>query len=172
MLPSVGSDWRGNCGDRRKLMMKGCMILFTIAVPALAQEVPVALRAQSGATVQAGVPLRVALERRVAIKRVGDPIQGRLVDPVYVYDRVVFPAGTVVEGHIAEIGGVPASRRLRAILSGNLTPRREVRAQFDALVMSAGSRLPLRTSLSRGTTHAVRIARQRKKQEERTGAPQ
>jgi hypothetical protein len=112
----------------------------------------------------------VALERRVAIRRVGEPIEGRLVEPVYVFDRVVLPAGSVVEGHIAEIGGVPASRRLSAILSGNLTPPREVRARFDALVLSDGSRLSLRTSLSRGTAHTMRIAKPRKRQEGRKSA--
>jgi hypothetical protein len=119
-------------------------------------------------TVPSGVPLRVALERRVVIRRAGEPIRGRLVDPVYVFDRLVLPAGIVVEGHIARIGGVPASRRLTAILSGNLTPPREVRAQFDALVLNDGSRLSLRTSPSRGTAHPVRIAA-RRKQRERLG---
>jgi hypothetical protein len=150
--------------------MRGCVILLTVALAALAQEVPVASSAQPGTTVPSGVPLRVALERRIAIKRVGEPIQGRLVDPVYVFDRVVLPAGSIVEGHIARIGGVPASRRLTAILSGNLTPPREVRAQFDALVLSDGSRLSLRTSLSRGTAHTMRIAKQRKRPEERKPA--
>jgi hypothetical protein len=144
------------------------MVWLTIAVAALAQQAAVAPRAQPGTTVPSGVPLRVALERRVAIHRVGEAIQGRLVDPVYVFDRMVLPAGLVVEGHIAKIGGVPARRRLTAILSGNLTPPRDVRAQFDALVLSDGSRLSLRTSLARGTAHTVRIAKRRKRQQERT----
>ena len=152
--------------------MRGCMVLWTIAVAVLAQESPVAPSAQREATVPSGVPLRVALERRVAIKRAGEPIQGRLVDPIYVFDRMVLPAGSLVEGHIAEIGGVPIRRRLTAILSGNLTPPREVRAQFDALVLRDGSRLSLRTSLSRGTAHTIRIAKQSKKQEERKTALQ
>jgi hypothetical protein len=114
----------------------------------------------------------VALERRVAIKHVGEPIQGRLVDPVYVFDRLILPAGSLVEGHIAQIGGVPARRRLTAILSGNLTPPREVRAQFDALVLSDGSRLSLRTSLSRGTAHTMRIANPQRKREARQSASQ
>src|ERR1035437_6953083 len=147
--------------------MRGCMILLTIAVAALAQEAPVAPSAQPGTTVPSGVPLRVALERRVAIRRVGEPIEGRLVEPVYVFDRLVLPAGSVVEGHIAEIGGVPLSRRLTAILSGNFTPPREVRAQFDALVLSDGSRLSIRTTPSRGTAHTMRVAKPRKKGEER-----
>jgi hypothetical protein len=107
----------------------------------------------------------VALERRVAIKRVGEPIHGRLVDPVYVYDRVVFPAGSVVEGHVAKIGGVPIGRRLTAILSGNFTPLREVRAQFDTIALSDGSRLALCTAPSRGTAHTMRIVKPPKKGE-------
>ena len=147
--------------------MRGCAMLLTVAAAGLAQEAPVAPSAQPGATVPSGVPLRVALERRVAIGRVGEPIEGRLVEPVYVFDRVALPAGIVVEGHIAEIGGVPASRRLSAILSGNLTPPREVRARFDALVFSDGSRLSLRASLSRGTAHTMRVAKPRKPKEGR-----
>jgi hypothetical protein len=148
--------------------MRGCMALWLAAAAALAQEAPLAPSVRLGTTVPSGVPLRVALERRVAIKRVGEPIQGRLVDPIYVYDRMVLPAGSLVEGHIAEIGGVPIGRRLQALLYGNLTPPREVRAQFDTLVLSGGSRLPLRTTPSRGTAHTMRIAKPPRKGEERT----
>ncbi len=137
-------------------MMRVWAALLTTAVAALGQGPPMT------STIPPGVPLRVALEHRVAIRRAGQPIQGRLVDTVYVYDRAVLPAGSVVEGHIAEIGGVPVRRRLTALLSGNFTPPREVRAQFDTLVLSDGSRLPLRTSLSRGTAHTVRIENHRK----------
>ena len=94
--------------------MSGCILLLTAAMAA-SFAAPVAPGAQPDTTVPSGVPLRVALERRVAIKRVGEPIQGRLVDSVYVFDRVVLPAGCVVEGHVAQIGGVPAIRRLIAL---------------------------------------------------------
>ncbi len=76
--------------------MYRCMVLLTIAVAALAQDGAVVLGAQPGTTVPPGVPLRVALERHVAIKRVGDPIQGRSVDPIYVFDHLVLPAGCIV----------------------------------------------------------------------------
>jgi hypothetical protein len=131
----------------------GWLAWLAMAATAVAQE----------ATIAAGVPLRVALERRVAIQRVGQPIQGRLVDPIYVYDRVALPAGSVVEGRLAGIGGVPARRRLVAILSGNFMPPREGRAQFDAVVLSDGTRLYLRTALATGTAHTVRIASDGKK---------
>jgi hypothetical protein len=93
-------------------MMRGCMVCVTIALTiaavALAQDAPVTQASQPGTTIPAGVPLRVALQRRVVIKHPGEAIQGQLVEPVYVFDRVVLPAGSVVEGHVAEIGGVPA----------------------------------------------------------------
>ena len=152
--------------------MRGRVLLFTIALSAMAQQAPVDPSPQVGATVPAGVPLRVVLERRVAIKRVGEPIQGRLIEPIFVFDRMALRAGSVVEGHVAEIGGVPTRRRLTAILSGNFTPQREVRAQFDTLVLSDGSRLSLRTSPSRGTAHIVRIAKPKKTEEGRKSALQ
>jgi len=138
--------------------MRGFLACLTIATAALPQTIP------------PGVPLRVALERRVAIQRVGEPIRGRLVEPVYVYDRVALPAGSPVEGHVAEIGGIPIRRRLAAILSGNFTPPREVRAQFDSILLGDGSRLSLRTAPARGAAHTVRVAKPPAKGEERKSA--
>jgi hypothetical protein len=151
-------------------MVHGWVALFTIAA-ALAQDARVAATVPSVATVPSGVPLRVALERRIIIRHVGEPIQGRLVEPVYVFDRVALPAGSVVEGHIAAIGGVPARRRLAAILSGNFTPPREVRAQFDALILRDGSRFPLHTALSHGTAHTLRTAAPPKTRAGNSSAP-
>lgn len=152
--------------------MRGCLVLLMITVAALAQVPPEAPSTPAGATatVPSGVPLRVALEHRVAIKRVGEPILGRLVEPIYVFDRIILPAGSSVEGHIAEIGGVPVRRRLKAILSGNFTPPRDVRAQFDTFVLRDGSRFSLATLPSRGTAHTVRIGQPVSKQERRKSA--
>jgi hypothetical protein len=147
-------------------------LFLAIAVAALAQQAPTAPVAQPGATVQSGVPLRIALERRVRVKHVGDHVQGRLAEPVYVFDRLVLPAGSVVEGHVAEIGGVPPWIRLTALLNGNFTPPRKIRAQFDALVLGDGSRLSLHTSPARGTAHTVAIANRPKKQAERKSGVQ
>jgi hypothetical protein len=147
--------------DSGERAMRACLILLTISVTALSQEAPVV--ANTPVTISSGVPLRVALEHRVRIKHVGQPIQGRLVEPVYAFDQMVLSAGSIVEGHIAEIGRVPIRRRFTALLSGNLTPPRDVRAQFDTLVLDGGSRLPLHTSLSRGTAHIVRVSMRGKK---------
>ena len=57
--------------------------------------------------VDEGTPLRVALDRRVVIKRVGQPIEAVLVDPVFAYDRIVIPAGTRVLGRMIGISAGP-----------------------------------------------------------------
>jgi hypothetical protein len=72
--------------------------------------------------------------------------------------RPVVPAGRVVEGYIAEIGGVPEQRRLKVLLSGNFTAFREVRSQYGMLVLPNGTRLPLHTALARGNAQTSRIA--------------
>lgn len=147
------------------------MILLLISAVAPAREAPEPSSPKSVARVRAGVPLRVALESRVAIWHVGDKIQGRLVEPIYAFDRLVIPSGSLVEGHVAEIGKVSASRRLRAVLSGSFTPARPVRAQFDTLVLDDGSRLPLRTNLANGTEHTARVAAESNKGTEHKSAP-
>ena len=50
--------------------------------------------------VAAGRPLRVALDERVRVKRVGQPVTATVVEPVYAYDRIVVPAGAKVLGRI------------------------------------------------------------------------
>jgi hypothetical protein len=132
-------------------------ILVAIAMAALALQQPSVPRDLPQATIPAGVPLRVALEHRVKIKRAGEAIEGRLIEPIYVFDRMVLPAGSVVEGHVAAIGGVPFFRRFTALMAGNLTPKRDVQAQFDALVLKDGSRLLLHTAMAGGTAHTARV---------------
>ena len=90
-------------------MVRGWVIIVTIALmiaaAAFAQDAPVTQASQPGRTIPAGVPLRVALQRRVVIKHPGDAIRGQLVEPIYVFDRVVIPAGTVVAGQPVNVAG-------------------------------------------------------------------
>src|SRR5205085_1141224 len=77
-------------------------------------------------TVIAGRPLRVALDRRVRITEVGQPIEATVVQPVYAYDRIVVPIGTHVLGRISAIEPLSKPARLRAILAGDLTPAHHI----------------------------------------------
>lgn len=110
-------------------------------------------------TIGAGVPLRIAIENRIRIQSPGQAVQGRLVEPVYVFDHIALPAGTLVEGRIASIGGVPTSRRIAATMSGNFTPAREVRAEFDTVILNDGSRIPVHTTAVMGAANTARVAK-------------
>jgi hypothetical protein len=55
--------------------------------------------------VQTGRPLRVALDERIRLKRIGQPITGTLVEPVYAY--VSFPADTAIQVQIAPGPALP-----------------------------------------------------------------
>ena len=74
--------------------MRGPILFVAIAGAALAQPAPVPGDAPAGPVIARGVPLRVALGRRVVVKKVGEPIHGSLTESVYVFDRIAVPAGT------------------------------------------------------------------------------
>jgi len=105
--------------------------------------------------VEAGRPLRVALDARTRLRKAGQPVTGTLVDPVYVYDRVVIPAGSKVRGHIAKLAGVPRGARARAILAGDLTPLRRAVLEFDMLVGADGKETPIRTEVRSATARVA-----------------
>jgi hypothetical protein len=156
---------------QRVYLAGSCVVLLVAATVVHAQESLARANLPAGTIIPAGIPLRVVLERRVPIKRVGEPVEGRLMAPIYVYDRMVLPAGNLLEGRVAAIAGIPLRTRLRAILSGNLTPRRKASAQFDTLVLADGSRLPLQTVPSQGSAEALVIAKLGKKQPGQTSEP-
>jgi hypothetical protein len=98
-----------------------------------------------------GTPLRVAVERRVVITHVDQPIEGIVVEPVFAYDRIVIPAGARVLGHVARRASVSKKRRTLAMLGGDFTPLHDILLEFDTIVFSDGRQLPVRTEVSRGT---------------------
>ena len=69
------------------------------AMPAAAQSEEPSIQL----VVEAGRPLRVALDHRITVKRVGQPVTATLIDAVYAYDRIVLPAGTRVNGHVGTL---------------------------------------------------------------------
>src|SRR5262245_14706055 len=85
--------------------------------------------------VAVGRPLRVSLDTRIRVKRAGQPVTATLVEPVYVYDRVVIPAGARVLGHVEELARVATGARVVGILRLDFSPPRRVALQFDRLVL-------------------------------------
>lgn len=120
-------------------------------------------------TVPAGVPLRVELVKRLRIKRAGAPVEGRLLKPVYVFDRKVIPAGTEVDGRVARLDPVPRGRRIRALANGDFTPFRRVHIEFQTLVLPDGRRLAIRTAVSPGAASVVHLVAGGAKKKKRKG---
>jgi len=108
-------------------------------------------------TVKPGVPIRVALMKPVRIKHVGTPVEGRLVQPVYVFDRKVIPANSTVLGSVTKIDPVSRKERLMALANGNLTPFHEAHIEFTTLLLKNGKRFSIQTMVSPGTTDVIRL---------------
>lgn len=100
--------------------------------------------------VAAGRPLRVALDSKVKVKRVGQPVTGTLIESVYSYDRVVLPAGSEVFGHVEKLGRVSTGARLRALLRGDLTPPHAVTLEFERVVLADGTAIAIETQVGPG----------------------
>ena len=94
--------------------------------------------------VKAGRPLRVALNQRLRVERVGQTVIGTLVEPVFAHDRIVVPAGTQLRGHVARLENASKMTRARTMLGGDFSPRRHVVLQFDTVLID-GRELPIDT---------------------------
>ncbi len=108
-------------------------------------------------TVQAGVPLHVVLEEPASIKHAGEPVKGRVLRPIYVFDRLVIPAGSEVRGRVTKVDSVSRTRRLESIANGNFTPLHKAHLEFDALVLKDGRRLPVQTVVLQGSAGVVHL---------------
>jgi hypothetical protein len=98
-----------------------------------------------------GRPLSVALDSRVRIRHVGQPITGTVTEPVYVYDRVVVPAGAKVSGRIARLENPPKGSRALTMAGGDFTPKRRVTVEFDLLILPDGQRRSIHTVVTNET---------------------
>ena len=107
--------------------------------------------------IPAGTPLKVALDQEVRVRKVGQPVHGRIAEPVYAFDKLVVPAGSEVNGRIAQIEAVSKKRRTIAALNADFSPYREVHLEFDELVLGDGRHLPLQTSVARGSSGVLQF---------------
>lgn len=108
--------------------------------------------------VPVGTPLPVVLDQEVRIKKAGQPIHGKIAEPIYAFDRLVVPAGSEVTGSLTRIGSVSAMKRAVAALDANFSPIRDVQINFDQLVLPDGRRIPLRTLVSPASQGVLQFA--------------
>jgi len=108
-------------------------------------------------TVPKGTALQVALDKEVRVQRVGQPIHGHIVEPVYAFDRLVVPVGSDVDGNITEIEGVSAGKRTLDALDADFTPARKISVRFTELVLANGQRIPVNTIVTPGSGEPIRF---------------
>ena len=135
------------------------LVVFSLSIcvgASVAQDQP-PISEQVPLTVQPGVPIQIALEKSLPIKRAGVPVEGRVVEPVYVFDHLVIPAGTKVLGHLTQVEELSRKRRALTIANGDFTPPRKAHLDFDALVLNDGRQLPLDTVVSQGIPKMVHV---------------
>lgn len=99
-------------------------------------------------TLPAGTPLNVALDSEVRVRKVGQPIHGKTLQPVYAFDKLLIPTGTVVMGKVSAIDGIPKKIRTLDVMDGIFSPTRSVHVQFDELQLPDGRRVPIQTVAS------------------------
>lgn len=97
------------------------------------------LAAQSGAPVPAGTVLMVRLETTLATfsNRVGDPFQGKIVQPIVLNGKTLIPAGATVEGRVTKVS---EPRRISGKPSLGILP--------EAVIMPTGERYFLDATLT------------------------
>jgi hypothetical protein len=118
-------------------------------------------------SVSTGTALQVVLDREICVQKVGQPIHGHLVEPVYTFDKLVLPVGTEVTGQISQIDGVSADRRTLAALDANLTPMKKITVEFTDLFLTDGEHIPMHTRVVPGSGQIIRFVTSSQNQEKK-----
>ena len=98
-----------------------------------------------------GTPIKVALDKEVRLRKVGQPLHAKVIEPVYSFDKLVVPAGSEVTGQVSAIDGIPKSKRTLAALDADFSPPRQIHVEFNDLVLKDGRHVPLETIVTPGT---------------------
>jgi len=125
-----------------------CALGVCLVTPSFGQQLPPPTTAVS-LTVPEGFPLEVVLTEKLRFKS-NEPVRGKIVDPVYAFDREVIPAGTEVVGRITAVKSAGKLKRALTMLSGDFTPQRQIEIAFQTLVFSDGTEFPIETSVAGG----------------------
>jgi type IV secretory pathway VirB10-like protein len=105
-----------------------------------------------------GTPIPVILDKEVRIQKVGQPIRGKVAEPIYAYDKLVIPAGSEVTGKVSRIEGVSSKTRTVEALNANFSPSHNIEIEFDELALADGQRFPLQTVVSPASQGVLQFA--------------
>ena len=115
------------------------------------------LRGQAASVqIPSTTPLSVELLRHVPMKT-GEPLEGRLLYPVYVENRIAVPAGTVLRGGVVQLDS-DRSRRIHSRLRGDFTPFHIPVVRFDQLVLPDGALQPIVSDSAKDGVPILRLS--------------
>jgi hypothetical protein len=89
--------------------------------------------------------------------KVGESLEGCLLYPVYVENRVALPAGTILRGRVTQLDR-DRGRRIHARLRGNFTPFRVPVVRFDELVLPDGAVQPMASDGAKDGVPILRLS--------------
>ena len=104
-----------------------------------------------------GMAVQIALNSEVRIRKVGQPISGHVVEPVYAFDKVVVPVGTAVMGRVTKIEGISNGQRTLSALDAEFTPAHKIDVEFTELVLPDGKHLPIHTRVTPGSGQLIQF---------------
>jgi hypothetical protein len=106
--------------------------------------------------VPAATPLSIQLLRHVPMKT-GEALEGRLLYPVCVDNRVAIPAGAILRGSVVQLGS-NRSHRIHSRLRGDFTPFHTPVVRFDELVLPDGSVEPIVSDSAKDGAPILRLS--------------
>lgn len=120
--------------------------------------------------VPAGTALRIATDQRVRISHAGEIVHGTVVESVFAFDQEVIPAGSIATGRIIKVAAVSRTRRTLAYANGDFSPFHKNEVTFDTVILPNGKRIPVKTTVSPGTTEMVHLVTNTSNQKQKSGA--
>lgn len=108
-------------------------------------------------TVPDGASLQIALDKQVRVRKVGEPITGRVMQPVYAFDHLVIPVGTIATGRISAIDPISGRARALSALNADFTPSHKLAVVFYELTLPDGSHIPLHAAIAAGSGQVIRL---------------
>ena len=87
--------------------------------------------------------------------KIGEPLEARMLYPVYAANQLVIPAGCIFRGHVVKLNP-DKQRRVHARLWGDFTPYHIPVVRFDDLTLPDGTVLPV---VSRDATDGAPVLR-------------
>jgi hypothetical protein len=129
--------------------------LFALACLGFLRIAPLHAQTQTVEIVPA-TPLSIELPRHSPM-RAGEQLEGRLLYPVYVGNRVALPSGATLRGRIIRLDS-DRSRRIHSRLRGDFTPFHVPVVQFDQVLLQNGVVEPIFCSNAKDGVVILRLS--------------